>query len=217
MYWRDHDITYQADDVSWAALRPFADSPVVAAVDSVSVEANTYSGETATPVISTPEKVINLFDVKALSPYIVNPLLEVGVYGEDTAQVAIFNDVPLLRLLVLSAIYPAAAESAYIESETFVADVLYPGITDTLLDVSVCVDETLSAAVNAFYILVHFYGEDALYSVLGDEATATTLQDTVLKHLADTGWEAASIYMKQSDGTWQVKPLYMKQMETSWM
>lgn len=215
MYWRDYDITYQADDVNWAALHLFGDNPRVNTVESVYIDASVYGTASMAPIISIPEKTILLYGDQVLTPYIVNPLIEIEVYGEDALQPAVIT-TPLLKLLVALALNPSAVESVYIESETATKSTVYPAISGAL-EISFYSEDTLIVIVDSFFILVESFIEDTVSPVLVDDAASIPLYDTVLKHLTDSAWETASIYVKQSDGTWQVKPLYMKQIDKQWM
>lgn len=215
MYWRDYDLTYQADDVIWAGLQPSTDSLVSSITDSAYIESDTFSSETITPTL-TFEKTIDLFSEQTLSPSIVYPLMVIGVDDADTLQATIITDTPVLKLLVEQAVNPAITKSVYIESNTATSTNLYPSITEALI-FSLYGDEDLSVSIETLNPIAYTFGEDTVIPVLIDDAESIILQDTYLKRLADSSWDMATIYLKESDGSWSSKPIYMKQIDKSWM
>ena len=215
MYWRDHDITFKAADVGWAGLRPSVDSLAPDITDSDYIEADVSVTAAITPTL-TFEKTINLFGEQTLSPYIVYPLMIIGLNDADTLQPIITADTPLLKLLVEQMLNPVTTKSAYIESETVASTTLYPAILTDILDLSVHVDETLLITVGTLNLFAYIFGDDNIAPVFIDDAISVILQETILKRL-DNSWAEATIYMKESDGTWTSKPIYMKQIDKSWM
>jgi hypothetical protein len=214
MYWRNYDITFQADDVVWAGFRPSTDNLISNITDLSYIKANIDIAASIVPTL-TVEKTINLFDEEILSPYTVYPLVVIGPSGAACLQPTVISDTPLLKLLVEQMLSPAAIESAYIESDTKASIGLFPTL-DNVLEASLFDSEELIANVDSIGLIACLYGDDSLQPILISQGTSTILQETILKRL-NVSWAEVIIYMKEFDGTWSSKPIYMKQIDKSWM
>lgn len=215
MYWRDYDLTYQADGVSWAGLRSSTDSLISNITNSDYIELDISRTETIIPSLHS-EKTISLFGDQPLNVSIMYPLVVVGVNNTDTLQTTVTVGSPALKLYVDQAINPTITKSVYIESNTEANTKLYPNITENLIS-SLYGDETLSISIGTLNPIAYNFGEDIIIPMILDSATSVILQDTYLKRLASSGWDAAAIYVKESDGSWSSKPIYMKQLDKSWV
>lgn len=158
MYWRGYDLTYNSDDMSFAALRAVSEAP----------------GPVLTFCIETD--AIASADVK-----------------------------------------PSVLKQEYIESDTAVAASVYPEVVSDQLYNYFSASDLILPEAEAFYFELGPAAQDAVLVGVYTDSTAIVLSKTLLKHMADTGWQAASIFMKQSDGTWQKKSIYMKQLDKAWM